>query len=88
MPRAKTQDLPGTEAVKIPALSKALERYEDKKEERQEALKSEVELKGKVIDLMVESGLTAYRDGDLLVELVDKSKQTIKVKHLDGGEEE
>jgi len=88
MPRAKNQDLPGTEAVKIPALSKVLEQYEDKKVERQDALKTELELKGKVIDLMVDHGLASYRDGDLLVELVDKSKQTIKVKHLDGDDDE
>jgi hypothetical protein len=85
--RPKNQDLPGTEAEKIPELSKALEEYEDKKVERQEALKTEVKLKDKVIDLMGDHGLLKYSDGDLSVEVIDKSKKTIKVKHIGGDPE-
>ena len=86
--RPKQQTIPGTDAEKIPALSKALEEYEDKKVERQEALKAEVKLKDKVIDLMTDNGLLKYSDGDLSVEIIDKSKKTIKVKHVGSAEGE
>ncbi len=83
--RPRNQNLPGTELEKIPELSKALEEYEDKKVERQEALKDEIKLKDKVISLMGDHGLLKYSDGDLTVEVIDKSKKTIKVKHVGSG---
>jgi len=81
----KNQDLPGTELEKIPALSQALEEYEDKKVERQEALKEEIKLKDRVIELMGSHGFLKYSDGDLAVEIIDKSKKTLKVQHIGSG---
>lgn len=80
--RPRNRDLPGTEVETIPQLSKALNDYEDKKVERQEALKEEVKFKDKVIDLMGDHGLLTYRDGDLIVSIIDKSKKSIKVTHV------
>jgi len=86
--RPKNRDLPGVEGEKIAELSLALENYEDKKVERQEALKAEIKLKDKVIGLMDNHGLLSYRDDDLSVQMINKSKKTIKVKRVGTGEPE
>lgn len=80
--KPKNQELPGTEAEKIPELSKAMEEYEEKKVERQEALRTEVKLKDKVIDLMRSNGLVSYRDDDLVVTFSTESKDKIKVTRI------
>mgnify|MGYP001598549647 CR=1 FL=1 len=76
----------GMEAKAIPELTKVAEEYEHARDARIKKLRTELELKEKLLELMHKHKQTVYRDGDLIV-LTD-TVEKVKVKRESDEEEE
>ena len=80
-----TQELPTMERVKHPELAALGREYRKKVDERLRALREEIPLKEKLIDMMHELGLERYDDDDIVIEL--RTTEKVKVD-FDGGSED
>jgi len=85
--RIPRQDaLPGIGDEKITAIENAALDYAELRDQRQELTKQEVELKGKLIDLMHAKKLTEYKRNGISVKLVVE-EESVKVRVKEEGEE-
>ena len=90
MPPKMTEDLPGVEGEgvaqkKIPAVTKAANRYVEVRDARKALTDKEVDAKAVLLNAMHEHGLTIYRFDDYIVELKN-GKENVKVKSADDAE--
>jgi hypothetical protein len=83
--RANQERLPGTEGG-IPELEQLGSDYAAKRDERQDLLKEEVELKKKVLDVMKRLNVTTYRYNDIFMTIVP-GEEKLKVKILKDEDE-
>ena len=76
------------ETPRIPELTDAAEKYADIRDKRMALTDKEVDAKTKVMTLMKEHKLEAYRDDDLLVTFENKENIKVKIKKEKDGEGE
>ena len=85
--RPKQQRLPGTEDAKIDALEDAAEEYARIRDERVALSAEEVELKGKLLDLMKANKKENYvRDGIEIHIVHEEETVKVKIKKQDSDE--
>jgi hypothetical protein len=77
---AKTGTLPGIQDATDEDLSKFAEKYVEKRDERMNLLRQEIELKEQVIAVMRRLRLKTYRDDEMDLTITLESKTTVKVK--------
>ena len=87
MAKAKQERLPGTEDNRIPDLHKAALQYVEVRDERMTKLKEEIELNGKVLELMKKHGKKTYVCDGVTIERV-KEEEKVKVKKAKEPDEE
>ena len=86
----KIDDLPGIEGEgvaqkKIPAVTKAANRYVEVRDQRMSLTEKEVDAKAVLLNAMHENGLTIYRFDDYIVH-IKAGKENVKVKSTDDVE--
>lgn len=79
MEKPKQQRLPGTEDAKLSDLHKAALDYADIRDQRQALTSDEVELKGKLLDLMHKYKKKEYVYEDVHIRVVHE-EENVKVK--------
>lgn len=84
------EDLPGIEGEgvaqkKIPAVTKAANRYVEVRDQRMALTDKEVDAKAVLLNAMHENGLTIYRFDDYIVQ-IKEGKENVKVKSADDAE--
>ena len=88
MARPKQERLPGTGDAKLADLHQAALDYADIRDERQTLTTSEVELKGKLLDLMHKYKKSEYVYEDVAIKIVfEKEKVKVKIKKAEEEEE-
>jgi hypothetical protein len=88
----RTEDLPGVEGEgvaqkKIPAVTKAANKYVEIRDRRMELTEQEVDAKAVLLNAMHENNLTIYRFDDYVVTM-KPGKENVKVKTADAPDEE
>jgi hypothetical protein len=84
--RIPRQDvLPGVGDEKIAAIENAALDYAEIRDQRQELTKQEVDLKGKLLDLMHSKKITEYKRNGISVKVVTE-EETVKVRVKEEGE--
>lgn len=84
---ARTASLPGV-GEEIPELTVMAQKYIERRDERQAALKREVDLKNQLIATMKYFKRRSYFDEEANISITLDSKTSIKVKVGDSDEEE
>ena len=84
---ARQQQLPEMEDNKISVLEDLALSYAEVRDERMGLSKQEVELKGKLLDLMKAQKKEHYHRGNIKIDIVHE-KENVKVKVKTGQEEE
>ena len=79
MAKPKQEDLPGMSDRKLKDLHECAEEYAEKRDARQEIGREEVELKGRLLQLLKKHKLEHYEYEDVVVDLVHE-EETVKVK--------
>lgn len=83
--KPKQQHFEGMEPPRVPALDSAMESYVAVRDQRMELTKREVELRGKVEELLKTNQLTTYANEHFRAE-IKPAETKLKVKRLDTGE--
>jgi hypothetical protein len=79
--KPRQQRLPGTEDAKIDILEDLAQDYAEIRDQRQGLSRREVELKGKLLDLMKAQKKSHYqRDGVEITVIVEKEKVKVRIK--------
>ena len=85
--RPRQQRIPGTEDAKIDALEEIAEDYAAIRDKRQLLTTQEVDLKGKVLDLMKANNKEHYRRNGVEITIVHEEESVkVRVKKADDGE--
>lgn len=85
--RPRQQRIPGTEDAKIDALEEIAEDYAAIRDKRQLLTTQEVDLKGKVLDLMKANNKEHYRRNGVEITIVHEDETVkVRVKKADDGE--
>ncbi len=83
--KPKQQHFEGMEPLRVPELDSAMETYVEVRDRRMELTKREVELRGKVEELLTANQLTTYANEHFRAE-IKPAETKLKVKRLDTGE--
>lgn len=75
----RQEGLPGVSDEKIAAIENAALDYAEIRDQRQELTTQEVDLKGKLLDLMHANYLTEYKRGNISV-TIKMEEETVKVR--------
>lgn len=79
MAKPKQQFIPGQEPVVNKEIEKLASEDVDVRDERMDALRIEVELKGKLVAALKEAGLAVYRRGEYDIRIESQDKVKVKV---------